>query len=56
MGREAQDVKCTDDTERNDNTVKYYKNRHELYEDIKNTASKQKQERERERKRELEEN
>ena len=46
-GREAQDVKCTDNSERNNNLVTYYKNRSELYEVLKDTASRH---RERERK------
>ena len=43
MGIEAQDVKCMDDSERNDNTVNYYKNRNEMYDDLKDKASKKQQ-------------
>ena len=56
-GREAKDVKCTDNSERNNNWVTYYKNRSELYEVLKDTASRHR-EREKEKKskeRELEE-
>ena len=45
MGREAQDVKCTDDEDRNLNIVKYYKNKFEMYNDLQEKASQSKMER-----------
>ena len=52
MGDSSGDVKCTDENDKTgENHVKYYKNRHELYEGIKIMASEHRQEKERERER-----